>query len=442
MSDTAAAPQAASTGPRFPPAPTSMAQTGLTLNFLLGLLLKTIYVTGHETGSQLREDLKLPGAIVGELLGSAADKNLLEILGRAGEGALAELRYSLTSAGRDWATEALSQSQYVGPAPVTLDSFHDQVERQLLEEERVTFKKLTACLSDLVLPEGFVSLIGPAVNSGRAILFYGPPGNGKTCVAVGIGNAFEQAIYVPYCIEVDNQVIQVYDTTVHTEFEAGEAEASPEREGHMASKGLIDRRWILCHRPAIITGGELTLEMLDLNFNPYSRFYEAPMQMKATGGIFIIDDFGRQMVSPIEVLNRWIIPLERRIDYLTLHTGKKFPVPFDELVIFSTNIYPKELMDAATMRRVQYKVEIGGPDREDYEEIFRTECESHGIAMPADLISFLMEQFYKKEDVPLARYHPRWIVEQVIARCEYEGVQPRLDKRLVADSLRNLYTAY
>jgi hypothetical protein len=442
MSDTVAAEQASASGQRFPPSPSSIADTGLSLNFLLGLLLKTMYVTGHETGTQLREDILLPGTIVRDLLQSAADKNLVEILGRAGEGALAELRYALTGLGRDWANEALAQSQYIGPAPVTLGDYHDQVERQLLEEERIGFKTLAKCFDDLVLPEGFVSLIGPAVNAARAILFYGPPGNGKTSIAMGIPKAFRQSVYVPYCLEVDNQIIKVFDTTVHTEFEAPDREAAPDRDSELASKGMIDRRWVRCHRPAILTGGELTLEMLDLNFNPYSRFYEAPMQMKATGGIFVIDDFGRQMVSPTEVLNRWIIPLERRIDYLTLHTGKKFPVPFDELVVFSTNIYPKELMDAATMRRIQYKVEISGPTREDYEDIFRAECENHGVAMPADILTYLHEQFYNKENVPLARYHPAWIVGQVVARCEYEGVQPRLDKRLVTDALRNLYTAY
>lgn len=437
----------ASMNPRLvppPAAPKSIADTGMSINFLLSLMLKTVYMNGLETALEMREELKLSGGIVPALIREAVDRDLFESLGRTGDSTLADNRYALTAKGREWAVEALVQSQYVGPAPVTLREFHTQIEKQQMVNERIGYERLTEALDGLVIPEGFVSLLGPAVNSGRSILFYGPPGNGKTTIADRIGGVFEQAIYVPYCLVVDGHIINVYDSTVHTAVEERRKDkgGGDSPRARIKQKAAVDERWLRCKRPVVTTGGELTLEMLDLNFNPYSKVYEAPMQMKATGGVFILDDFGRQMVSPGEVLNRWIIPLERRVDYLTLHTGKKFPVPFDELVVFSTNLDPKELMDAATMRRIQYKMEIDGPTKDDYVRIFRDMCEEYRLDLTEGIIAFLMDEFYPAEHIPIARYHPRWIVEQVVRRCEYEGSAPKLERKLVVDALRNLYTAY
>jgi predicted ATPase with chaperone activity len=425
-----------------PVAPKSIEETGLEPNFLLMLMLKTIYVTGLETASTIRERLGLSRRIVTALLEDALELGLLEILGRTAESHLADLRHAMTGKGREWAVEALSQSKYVGAAPVTLSEYHAQVQKQRITNERINGEMLARCFTDLTLEDELINDLGPAVSSGRAILFYGPPGNGKTSVARAIGNVFEDAIFVPHSLEVDGQVIKVFDSTVHTPVtEADEAEISGER-GRGPRLPEADGRWVRCRRPLVITGGELTLEMLDLSFNTSSRFYEAPLQLKATNGIFAIDDFGRQKVSAEEVLNRWIIPLERHVDYLTLDTGKQFPVPFDGLVIFSTNHRPKELMDDAMMRRIPYKIEFREPNEADYRKIFNNVCAAHNIVLREDILRFLFDEYYNGQKIPIARYHPKWIVDQVIGRREYEGVGRELDRQQVVDALRNLYTAY
>jgi hypothetical protein len=272
------------------------------------------------------------------------------------------------------------------------------------------------------------------VNSGKAILIYGPPGNGKTSISEAIGRAFTQAIYIPFCIEVDGQVIKVYDPTVHKSVE----KANSGENSLLKSNQSPDPRWVRCQRPVIITGGELTLEMLDLDFDPISKYYEAPPQMKALGGVFIIDDFGRQLVAPRDLLNRWIIPLEKKVDYLTIHTGKKFQVPFDELVIFSTNIPPQDLMDAALLRRVQYKIRLDPPSRKNYEAIFRDVCRMHQLDLPDGLLGFLAEEFYPGNGLQLAAFHPKFILEHVIATCQYLGEAPTIRQDLVIDALSNL----
>ena len=426
----------------FPRAPLTIAETGIGTNFLLSLLVKTVYVTGLETATELRDKLGLSHSLTTALLEEGADKGLFEILGRVGTSLMSDLRHTLTSRGTEWALDALNQSQYVGPAPVSLDDYHAQIQKQCIANEPIDKDMLRQCLSDLVLPEDFIPRIGPAINSGRSILLYGPPGNGKSTIAETIAKAFQQLVYIPYCLEIDGQVIKIFDSGLHS---AAAAPAhSAESQGQGPSSRIDDRdgRWVRCRRPVVITGGELTLEMLDLNYSPYSKYYEGPLQLKATNGVFIIDDFGRQTVKPHEVLNRWVIPLEQRMDYLTLHTGKKFPVPFDELVIFSTNFPPKDLMDAATMRRIQYKLHIEAPSKEDYTEIFNKVCEEREIELPDDILPFLMKEYYDNDKIPLSRHHPKWIVEQVISRCDYDGTPPRLERKFVADALGNLYTDY
>lgn len=419
-----------------PLAPNTVEETGIGFNLLLGLMFKSMYMTGTTTSTILSEELKLSRAIIDSLLAFAKDKLLVEVLGALHEEQqLTLLRYALTDTGRDWASDALTQSQYIGPAPVSLDDYRRQVQNQLIGNESIDYRALKSSFSQMVMPQELVDLLGPAINSGRSMLLFGPPGNGKTMVGHAIQSMFKQTIYVPHCLEVDNQIIKLFDATVHVLVD-GDPESSETVQ--LRQRQAFDPRWSHCYRPVVTTGGELTLDMLDLIFNPYAKYYEAPMQLKATGGIFIIDDFGRQIVGPQEVLNRWIVPLELRVDYLTLHTGKKFAAPFDELVMFSTNIPPRDLMDAGSYRRIQYKIEIGAPNREDYVEIFRQECARHDFVLPDDVIRFLFDEFYPTGVAPLARFHPKFIIEQALSICEYQGIPPHLDRGLVEKAVVNL----
>jgi predicted ATPase with chaperone activity len=292
-------------------------------------------------------------------------------------------------------------------------------------------------MSHLVLSESIIRRLGPASNSGRAILIYGSAGNGKTSIAEALVSAFEQPVYVPYAIEADGQIIKIYDPSIHVAFPAGNG-ANGQTSAIFLPHLEHDPRWVRCKRPYVISGGELTLEMLDLDFDPHSKYYEAPLQMKAIGGVFVIDDFGRQRVRPHELLNRWIFPLERKVDYLTLHTGKKFALLFDQLVIFATNFPPEELMDPAQLRRVHYKMKINPPSADEYKEIFQRICDSYGLEFSEEIMAYLLNTFYIKHKIPFAGFHPKFIAEHVIAACNYLGTTPQISRQLLADSLENM----
>jgi predicted ATPase with chaperone activity len=420
-----------------PSIPKSIDETGLNSQFLISLVVKLIYLSGLQTVPEIADQVKLSRSIVETLLQMAKKEGLVEIRGAVNTN-LNLLRHNLTNSGKERAAEALKQSLYVGPAPVPLPYYLSQVRKQSTHNERITAETLRWSFSHLVLSPEIPRRLGPAVNAGKSILIYGPSGNGKTCVSEAIGETFKQPIYIPYCIEVDGQIIKIFDSAVHRE-----APEEPKPQDHDASpihlrQAEHDFRWARCRRPLIITGGELTLEMLDLDFDPISKYYEAPLQMKAVGGIFVIDDFGRQLVRPHDLLNRWIIPLEKKVDYLTLHTGKKFEIPFDELVIFSTNLSPEELSDPAFLRRIQYKIRVDPPTIEDYKEIFRRICDLYKLELPEEVVSFIVDSFYPSTQTPVAAYHPKFIVEHAIAACSFENVPPRLTLDLVKDAVENL----
>jgi hypothetical protein len=412
----------------IPPQPLGPDDTGLDVQFLMLFLLKTIYVYGHETAHQLAETTKLHEDVVDAILQGAKDKRLVEVLGLTAARPQV-YRWSLTDLGRKWALDALEQCQYTGPAPVPLADYQVQVVKQSISNERVTPDSLERALAHLVLPPGTVGRMGPAVNSGRAILFYGAPGNGKSSFAEAIGRSFTQTLFIPYAVHVDGQIIKIFDPTVH------EPCAAPEGEG---GERLQDPRWVRCRRPVILTGGELTLEMLDLTFDPVSKYYEAPAHIKAVGGLFILDDFGRQRVRPQDLLNRWILPLERRVDFLTLHTGKKLQMPFDQLVVFSTNFPPKELMDEAGLRRIPYKFHMASPTREEYETIFFRVCDSRNIEVPTEIFPYLFGTFYPATGTPVSCAHPRFLMDHVVARCNFVGETPLLTLELLCEARQNL----
>jgi len=281
-----------------------------------------------------------------------------------------------------------------------------------------------------------VEQCGPALNSGRAMLLYGPPGNGKSSVANCLGNVFSDVIYVPYAISVDGQVIRVHDPSVHVP--VGIAPPTEQNSLSFLRAEEYDSRWVPCKRPFILTGGELTLEMLDLRYDTSGHFYEAPLHLKALGGCFIIDDFGRQLVSPTNLLNRWIVPLESRFDYLKLHTGKTFSVPFEELIIFSTNLDPEDLMDTAFLRRLPYKIEVGAPSLENYRNIFNVECERRGLTLPSDVFDAIVDKITGEKGLELAAYQPRFMVDQVVATCRFMGETPHFEPRFIDYAINNL----
>lgn len=408
-----------------PRAPGSVAETGLDPQFLLRFVLKSAYVTNLETAPALADYVKLPEAVVDEVMESAKARKLVEVLGLA-DARRSVYRYALTGAGRDWAIEALAQCRYSGPAPVTLEAFRTQVAAQSLAGDQVTPDSIARVLAHLVLPSGTALRLGPVANSAKALLLYGPPGNGKTSIAVAIGKAFDDAIYLPHCIEADGQIIRFFDPIVHAALPVDE------------SAHELDPRWVRCRRPVVLTGGELTIEMLDLCFDPVSNSYEAPAHLKATGGVFIADDLGRQRVRPLELINRWILPLERRIDFLTLHTGKKIELPFDQLVVFSTNSPPHELIDDAGLRRIPYKFRVPAPTPTQYEAILEQACRAQQLALPEEVVAYLVEDFYPKTGVPISAAHPKFLVEHVVERCRFQGVEPRFDLELVREAAENL----
>jgi len=421
---------------RIPLEPVNIAATGIDEGDLLGLLMKLIYTGRLETNRQFVDAIKLPYVIVMDLVQMAIGRKLLHTLGTRDAESLVDMRYQITEEGRRWTIDALERLRYVGPAPVTLEQFTEQVSLQKLTNEVISFEQIRASFAGLTFDDSIVEQCGPALNSGRAMLLYGPPGNGKSSVAHCLGNVFSDVIYVPYAISVDGQVIRVHDSSVHV---SQGAEKSADRDSSSFLRHEeYDARWVPCRRPFILTGGELTLEMLDLRYDEAGRFYEAPLHLKALGGCFIIDDFGRQLVSPTNLLNRWIVPLESRVDYLKLHTGKTFSVPFEELIIFSTNLDPEDLMDTAFLRRLPYKIEVGAPDRENYRRIFMTECARRGLTMPDEVFDTIVRMITEEKGLELAAYHPRFIVDQVLATCRFMGQAPHFEPRFIEYAINNL----
>jgi hypothetical protein len=423
-----------------PTRPKTVAETGIEHDVLVKLLAKWLQTLGTATPSRIGAEIKLAKPVVTQLIEAMTKLSLVEARGLHGSSTdmTAEVRYALSAAGIALAEDAFEQSSYLGPAPVSLEAFREQIRKQSILAEHLDYADIKRCFSHLVLPEFLIRRLGPAANSGKTMLLYGEPGNGKTSIAEALAGAYRQTIYFPYAIEIDGHYISFFDTSVHERVQR--PAISDGADLYVSSKKRqLDERWVECKRPVVMTGGELTLDMLDLRFNPFSKFYEAPLHLKAVGGIFIVDDFGRQQDAPQAILNRWIVPLERKEDFLTLHTGRKFTIPFDELVVFSTNIAPQDLVDQAALRRLYYKILIPNPTKEDYFQIFRDVCSSHGIALDEEMLSQFYDAHYETLGYSPSGYHPKFLIDHVLATCGFTEEEVRLDRDLLDEAWKDLY---
>jgi hypothetical protein len=423
----------------IPPVPLTIEATGVSETILLDLLLKLIVVRALETGSAMTDAIKLAPRTASDLIERAIEGELLMALGPGSSGMSSAMRYGLTERGRRRAAEAMATSSYVGPAPVTLASYTERLVRQKLTNETVNGAKIEAAFADLDIEESFADQIGPAVRSGRALMLYGPPGNGKTSIGQRLTAVFANVIYIPYTVVIDGQMMTVFDPDLHVPISL-DTPLAPNAQNWLRRED-IDARWVACRRPFIVTGGELTLEMLDLRHEPLANFYVAPLHVKAAGGCLLIDDFGRQMVSPKDLLNRWIVPLDRQVDYMKLHTGHSFALPFEAMVIFSTNLEPSDLMDTAFLRRIPYKLEITAPSLAGYRRIFDTVAAAAGLALSDEDFDYIVHQLTVVRETPLAAYQPKFLVDQMVAGCRFREIPPTFQRNFLDFALRNLSVA-
>ena len=418
-----------------PPMPKTLADTGLSPVLLRDLLLKTMFRTNKEHVSDLSRVICLPVTLVQELIDLARTQRFVEATGTLHATSGNEMGYQLTDAGKARALDALSQSEYYGAAPVPLDTYKEQVKRQSIRKITLTRQELLKGMGHLILPPDLIDNLGPAVTSGRSILMYGPPGNGKSSISNGIRDALGDKIYVPRAIEYAGQIITVYDPIVHSAAE----EQVDDPNSIRRTGNRFDPRYVRCERPTVITGGELTLDMLDLKYNPTARTYTASLQLKATGGIFIIDDLGRQQEPPQKIVNRWIVPLEESRDILALQSGEKFTVPFDTLVIFSTNFHPNEIFDGAALRRIFFKIKIDGPNQENFLKIFALVARKKKMPLDEKALVHLLKVKYPTINNNYANYQPVFLIDQMISICEFEGIPYQMTPELIDRAWANMF---
>jgi hypothetical protein len=407
-----------------PPVPATLEASGIAIDQIEQLLVKTLY-GGEATGLMLSDRIRLPFPMLEPLVERLRAERLVEVRGAGGAGS-AGYRYALTDLGRDRARQYLDASEYIGAAPVPLASYVAYMSALASARGYLDRQRVREGFSHLVVAERLLEQLGPAVNANKAVFLYGPPGNGKTVIAEGLGRTVGGDMYIPHALDVDGQIVTMYDPTNHESLEADEPDPLS-----IIAAAPRDRRWIRIRRPVVIVGGELTLDMLDLTFNPIAKFYEAPLQLKANGGVFLVDDFGRQRMRPQDLLNRWIVPLESRVDYLTLHTGKKFRVPFDALIVFATNLDPADLADEAFLRRIPYKIPVDDPTLDQFTRIFELNCQRRQLRFHQVMVAYLHRRHYRPLGRALRACHPRDLLDQITALCRYRGIEPTITRELL-----------
>jgi hypothetical protein len=417
----------------LPAPPRTVKETGLNFLFLTELLSKILFLRGRLSLADLVSHIKLPVSVLESVLDFMRAEHLCELSSRGDSSAY--IFFQLSDTGRLRASDYLRRSQYAGPAPVSLDAYAAQIQRQSIRDVHYTREMVAAGFDGFIIQDKVLDQLGAAMNSGRSIIIYGQPGSGKTYIAENLTRLLSDFVAIPYAIAVDNEVIQVFDPHIHQLMPQKAVFAT-----HLERKNVVDARWLACKRPIAIAGGELTLETLDLGFDEGTRFYQAPQHVKANNGLFVIDDLGRQTVSPQELMNRWIVPLDRRRDYLTLHTGYKFQIPFDVIVVFSSNQDPAGLADEAFLRRLGYKIHIGPLSEPQYRQVFRQVCDQWAIPFSEEALQHLLQQHHYKEGRPLLACYPRDLLGQVRDLALYESEPPRLTAATLDWAWHNYFT--
>ena len=404
-------------GPRF--APDSAAETGIRVSFLEDLALKILNLSGPISLRDLSTRIRLSFTVVNELLRRMRAEQYCEITGMTGN----IPQIAITSKGRTRAAELSLVSHYTGPAPVSLEHYTQQVRQQSVLGVPIHSAEVNAAFEHLVLSGGILDKLGTALNSGTSIFLYGPSGTGKTSIAAALAKVLSaERVWVPYAVEVEGQIINIFDPNIHQKV-----------DDSVTSQGG-DARWVLCNRPTVIVGGELTLEMLEIQFSPITKYHTAPVQVKANNGIMIIDDFGRQKFRPEELLNRWVVPLDRRVDYLTLAGGRTIEVPFEPCVVFATNLNPSKLTDEAFLRRIQTKIKIEPVTDEQFHSIFHGVCEQNGLVYDAGLVDEVIGFIRNRMKEPLRGCHPRDLVNQIRWKARYKDMEPQLDQQSLIEA--------
>lgn len=420
-----------------PRIPLRIADTGLSEVFLTDLLLKAAYQeAGTFSIQQITKQLSLPFSVVDELLEFAKSDHLLVIRSATGYGRESQV-FELTLRGRERAEAALSMSLYVGAVPVPLKDYTRILVQQYVGQIDIDNTWIHNSLSHMVIGEKLLDQLGPAFSSGRSIFLYGPPGTGKSTIAEALGHALPGEIYMPQAVEINGQIIRLYDPAIHFSVEKELTENIHKLD--LKTNLTHDPRWIKCRRPVVMVGGELTADMLDLRFDANSKFYEAPIHMKAGNGVFILDDFGRQKIAPRDLLNRWIVPLERGTDFLSLHTGMKFEIPFDQISIFCTNLRPADLVDEAFLRRIRHKIKVSYQTEDEFKEILRRVCDAQGITFDMKIVEYLLDYYYRKEKRGLVGSHPRDLIEQILDRSSFIKQPPSLTKESIDAATSNYF---